>query len=535
MIDQNFGSRLGDDGVLVATIDMPGRSMNVFSLDLMDSLERLVIRAERDDAVRAVVIASGKDAFLAGADLQMVRMFTERAESATHAELVELCGRLGRIFRRLERCPKPFVAAIDGLALGGGLELALACHARVVSDRRGVLFGLPEIKLGLLPGAGGTQRLPRMVGARRGLDMLLRGYPVKAEAALQCGLVDEIVPSVVLIERARRRTAEMSTVLKPWDRPGAAFDSGELSFDRAGAHDRIVGLLGLDAVQIASYPAYAAIMDCVAEGWSKPMDEALDKEMDIFVRLIRDPVAGNMVRALFVDRQRSLKGLEAQAGRPAACIAVVGDDPTEVGNALTAARAAAVVAPDRLSRDDVVLLTSGAGQVSTDAARVEVLCSGRPVVGQGGPCCAGVWVGEATEHGRAVEVVWSGEPRERDAALVVARALRPDALLLTEGRSSILAELDRVRQRAAVHQLTATQQTLAVALAAARARREGAIADVALADSAAVVAGLVPAYSGGPFRYLQQADPESLRQHIDAARQVAPELFDRSETNFVTA
>jgi len=152
-MDQNIKIELGKDGVLTACIDMQGRSMNVFSMDMMDSLERLVVHMEQSPEVRAVVLTSGKSAFIAGADLAMVRMFTERARTDSHSALVELCGRLGRIFRRLEKNPKPWVAAVNGLALGGGLEVCLACHARVVSDGPGVMLGLPEIKLGLLPGA----------------------------------------------------------------------------------------------------------------------------------------------------------------------------------------------------------------------------------------------------------------------------------------------------------------------------------------------------------------------------------------------
>jgi len=152
--DQNIKTVLGEDGVLLATIDMPGRSMNVFSFEMMDSLERLVDYVNSDDRIKAVVINSAKRAFIAGADLVMVRRFTEQAKTESHEVLADTCGRLGRIFRRLERSTKPYVTAVDGLALGGGLELCLACHARIVSDRRGVLLGLPEIKLGLLPGAG---------------------------------------------------------------------------------------------------------------------------------------------------------------------------------------------------------------------------------------------------------------------------------------------------------------------------------------------------------------------------------------------
>ena len=161
MTDPNIQTTLDADGILLATIDMPGRAMNVFSRSLMDSLEALITRVQADDARRGAVLTSGEAAFLAGADLEMIQTFTERARHGSTAELRLLFGHLGRLFRRMELSHKPWVAAINGLALGGGLEVCLACHERVVADDPAIQLGLPEIKLGLLPGAGGTQRLPR--------------------------------------------------------------------------------------------------------------------------------------------------------------------------------------------------------------------------------------------------------------------------------------------------------------------------------------------------------------------------------------
>ena len=192
MRDTYIRTELDADGILLATIDMPGRAMNVFSRDMMDALEQIIARAESDVEVRGVVLTSGKAAFLAGADLEMIRMFAERARSGATEELHELFGHLGRLFRRLELSPKPFVAAINGLALGGGLEVCMACHGRVVADDTAIQLGLPEIKLGLLPGAGGTQRLPRLVGTAAGLRMLLCGDAVSPREALELHLVDEV-------------------------------------------------------------------------------------------------------------------------------------------------------------------------------------------------------------------------------------------------------------------------------------------------------------------------------------------------------
>lgn len=300
-------TQLDADGALVARIDMPGRAMNVFSRELMDALEALMSRAAYDPAVKGVVLTSGKSAFLAGADLEMIKMFTERARTGTTEELHDLFGHLGRLFRKLELHPKPFVAAINGLALGGGLEVCMACHARVVADDPSIQLGLPEIKLGLLPGAGGTQRLPRIVGAAAGLRMLLTGDPVTAQEALKLGLVDEIVAPEHLIDAARRRVAVMTSHAAPWDLEGPVFKSVPFDFTAADAHSAIAAEVGVSEYQMRRYPAYRAIMQCVTGGWNLPMTMAGEYEMSIFVKLMRDPVAGNMVRTLFLNRQKAAK------------------------------------------------------------------------------------------------------------------------------------------------------------------------------------------------------------------------------------
>jgi enoyl-CoA hydratase/carnithine racemase len=350
-MDHNIKTELDSDGVLLASIDMAGRSMNVFSLDMMDSLERLLAHVETHDEVKVVVLTSGKVAFLAGADLDMIRMFTERAVTDTRQQLDMLCGRLGRLFRRLEKSAKPYVAAINGLALGGGLEISLACRGRVIVDDAKAQLGLPEIKLGLLPGAGGTQRLPRLAGTTLGLKMLLEGSSLSPVQALAAGIVDEVVKPEQLIAAARRRA--LSLIGSPpalWDQPGAKFDSTPYDFSREGVYQQIAFALGLTDHQLSKYPAYMAIMNCVVGGWNKKIDEACDWEMDCFVRLIQNPVAGNMVRTLFLNRQRAAKMPDAmngarallpqlQATRAAARAAGCDDAEELLAIALAAARA----------------------------------------------------------------------------------------------------------------------------------------------------------------------------------------------------
>jgi len=306
--DSNITTELDADGILVARIDMQGRTMNVFSKAMMDSLEALLTAVAADAAVKGVVLTSGKSAFLAGADLDMIRMFTERAKIDAVPELNKLFGHLGRLFRRLELSPKPYVAAINGLALGGGLEVAMACHARVVlNDEKAVQLGLPEIKLGLLPGAGGTQRLPRLVGTAKGLNMLLGGDSVGPAEALALKLVDAVAPADELIAKAKEIAKGMPQPRALWDRHGVSFDASPFDFKSPTAFADIARMVGISAYQLQYYPAYNAIIDCVVGGWNMALTQACDREMDIFVELMRDNVAGNMVRTLFLNRQKASK------------------------------------------------------------------------------------------------------------------------------------------------------------------------------------------------------------------------------------
>ena len=307
--DSNIQTELDADGILVARIDMQGRTMNVFSRAMMDSLDALMTSVAGDAAVKGVVLTSGKSAFLAGADLDMIRVFTERAKVDAVPQLNELFGHLGRLFRRLELSTKPYVAAINGLALGGGLEVAMACHARVVlDDEKAVQLGLPEIKLGLLPGAGGTQRLPRLVGPAKGLAMLLVGDPVGPAEALKLKLVDAVVPADQLIAKAKELAKAMP---QPRALSGTATvprSTPRLTTSRARRSSRrSPRTVGVSDYQLKHYPAYTAIINCVVGGWNMALTQACDREMDIFVELMRDPVAGNMVRTLFLNRQKASK------------------------------------------------------------------------------------------------------------------------------------------------------------------------------------------------------------------------------------
>jgi 3-hydroxyacyl-CoA dehydrogenase/enoyl-CoA hydratase/3-hydroxybutyryl-CoA epimerase len=504
-MDQNIKSELAEDGVLVARIDMPGRTMNVFSLDMMDSLERLLEHVEASSEVRSVVLTSGKGAFIAGADLDMIRMFTERARTDTDAQLQELCGRLGRLFRRLERSPKPYVAAINGLALGGGLEICLACHSRLVSDQGNLALGLPEIKLGLLPGAGGTQRLPRMLGARQGLQMLLTGESVSPSQAIACGLVDDVVPPDTLLAIARQRAAVLAREPRcaPWDQPGQRFECDPFDFSAKDVHARIAAEYGLDDWLLSRYPAYYAIMECVVDGWDLSMDEACKWEMSCFVKLIQDPVAGNLVRTLFLERQRAAKLAPLRLDPRATRVGVVGPNGAPLERRLGQGKASLREASDLTDSDVAVVMPTGrTGPGIGIAWLADGGGAAEAIVAAGAR--AGVWLSPQTEHGSALEVLVPVEDAPaRDAGVLLGRWLRA-SVLVTRGKRPLLPALQAAQAAARAAGCDEDEQALAVALAAADVWSDGGIDDVALADVAAVVAGLHPSYTGGPFNFLRQ-------------------------------
>jgi 3-hydroxyacyl-CoA dehydrogenase/enoyl-CoA hydratase/3-hydroxybutyryl-CoA epimerase len=508
---------IDSDGVVTAIIDMPDRSMNVFSLDLMDALENLIEFIETAKDIRGVVITSGKTScFLAGADLSMIKMFTERAKTSEHGDMFALFGRLGRLFRRLERVKTPTIAAINGLALGGGLELALACHRRIVVDDPRLQLGLPEIKLGLLPGAGGTQRLPRLVGVKKALEMLLLGNPVSPQQALELGIVDALAPSTELLLARAKELVLSAPVHRPaWDSNIAVQFPvpADWAVDNPAAHRQIAQKLGISDKTFEHYPAYQAILNCLCDGLSLPIDAACDREMDIFVNLMLDPVAGNMVRTLFLERQRAEK-LAAQAGQAGAKRLTV--HGTKVGIADLAQQIAGAknisnleVTVDRLSlvlgkqnetelcESQLALLSECGDDLSLLKAPVGIYLSGR------GP------------HGSVVEVVVAEEHHDDiDAALAIARILRAMPWV-HPGRHPLLPAMIRAQEEALTEGLGLRDAVLASAIAAGRSYEDGLISDLALADVASVVGGAFPAYAGGPFTYLRDLGSNGLRQIVE--------------------
>lgn len=349
------------------------------------------------------------------------------------------------------------------------------------------------------------------------MRMLLGGDPVSARAALEARLVDELAPSSELVEAAKRRARTMGSPCAPWDRPGWRFDPGPFELGRADAAERILERCGIPVDRLVHYPAYRAIVQCVAGGFDSPMDSACRWEMDCFVRLIQDPVAGAMVRSLFINRQRLNKLCPSVPARAKAQIAVLGKSAAKVER-LLGVNEVVLVPWWKLGPADIAIVTSGAR--ASRGIRVAWL-EGKASTLSSAVADAGIWVAEATEHGRVAEIV-ATEAAGRDAALVIAQRLRATPLL---SPAPLLQALAAVRGEAERQGFANGDLLLAVALAAARLWDAGSIEDPDLADTAAVVAGVHPSYTGGPFNYLRECGEADIRARAARAAAQSPGLF----------
>jgi 3-hydroxyacyl-CoA dehydrogenase/enoyl-CoA hydratase/3-hydroxybutyryl-CoA epimerase len=304
--------KIDADGIAVVSIDMKDRSMNVITPEFLDDLTEAVDRLATDPAVKGAVITSAKDSFMAGADLHgLVEAFDERTDAeAVYAE----CRQMQQALRRLETCGKPVAAAINGTALGGGLEICLACHYRVAADRRDAVLGLPEVQVGLLPGGGGTQRLPRLIGIEPALQLITQGKHVKPAEALELGFIHEVVSPRKEVEAARKWVVERGNPQQPWDRKDFKVPGGAGLMNAGVVQTFTVGTALVQKMTNHNYPAPIAILSAVYEGTVLPIDKALDIETRYFVSLLMNPVSRNMMRTLFVNKGAADKGVRRPKG-----------------------------------------------------------------------------------------------------------------------------------------------------------------------------------------------------------------------------
>lgn len=313
----NFKFDVDADGVALAVFDAPSKSMNTLTSAVMDDLEAIIAETSSNEAIKGLVITSGKPSgFCAGADLgELGSASTGIASGATKEEQFAGVFRFNKVFRELETCGKPVAAAINGLALGGGLELCLACHYRVAaSDNPKLQIGLPEAKVGLIPGGGGTQRLPRLMGAQAAAPFLLEGKSMKVSEAQGLGVVHATAPMGELVENAKAWVLANPKAVAPWDEKKFKVPGGVPNQHPGATQMFMVGTAMMMKETNGNYPAQQAIMSAVYEGLQLDIDQALQVESRYFFNVATSPEAQGMIRTLFQSLQDVSKGASRPAG-----------------------------------------------------------------------------------------------------------------------------------------------------------------------------------------------------------------------------
>jgi len=290
---KNFSTALNDAGIFTIIIDVPNESMNVLNDTMINEFEQLTDEIENNDAIKAVIFISGKSSsFIAGADIKML----QKVETAMDGSAISLSAH--QLFSRITNSSKPHIAAINGACLGGGYELALACHYRLASDDRSTKVGLPEVMLGLLPGGTGNSKLPRLINLATALDLLLTGKQLDSKRALRAGMLDEVVPNTIL-----ERTANLKAK--------TFIEKGGVPERKRSLKDKLMTLPGIKdfiikqaRAQVMSkthgnYPAPLAILDVIQKGLNKSISEALQLEATRFGELTVSPEAKQLINIYF--------------------------------------------------------------------------------------------------------------------------------------------------------------------------------------------------------------------------------------------
>ncbi len=307
MSTNTFALAVRKDGIGILTMDVPGESMNTLKASFAGEIRDLLAEVKANkDLIGLVVVSGKKDSFIAGADISMLAACT----SASDAQQLAREGQ--QVFAEIEALGIPVIAAIHGPCLGGGLELALACHGRVITDHGKTVLGLPEVQLGLLPGSGGTQRLPRLIGVAKALDLILTGKQVRAKQAKKLGLVDDVVPPSILLEAAVKlaKKGKPRHALKR-DLQGKLLETNALGrkvlFDQARK--------GVMSKTRGNYPAPERILEVVRIGVEEGMQAGLTAEARHFGELVMTPESASL-RSLFFATTEMKKEVVYQGAAP---------------------------------------------------------------------------------------------------------------------------------------------------------------------------------------------------------------------------
>lgn len=292
-----------EDGIMTIDINQTEESANLFSLDFIDAYVEVANKAIADADVKGVIVTSSRKMFMAGGDLRMLSKPIDDKKLFYDTILG-----IHRRFREIEKAGKPFVAAMAGTALGGGYELALTCHHRIAIDNPKIKIGLPEAKVGLIPGGGGTAKLPYLLGIQEGLTYLLQGKEARPQDALRKGLIDQVATDAAdMMAKAKQWILDNSMALQPWDNKKHKIPGGGV-WTPNGAQ-MLMGAAGnVSKLTHGNYPAQKAIMSVVYESLQIPIDRAVEIEARHFTHVVGTKEAKNMIRTLFMGMQHAKKG-----------------------------------------------------------------------------------------------------------------------------------------------------------------------------------------------------------------------------------
>lgn len=310
-IQPAFKLEIADNGIGWLTIDVPGETQNTVRAEFADEFEDIFKQIEKSKKINAMVLVSGKaNGFVAGADISMLQNLN------TEESVVELAKTGHQVFNKMESLDIPIIAAINGACLGAGLELALACSYRICTDNQATKLGLPEVQLGVLPGGGGTQRLPRLVGIATSLDLMLTGKQLNGKRAKKIGLVDEVVALANLKKAAEKaalnlagRNKRITSRLKPEIKANSFFSGSELqklalettSYGRKIIFDK--ALQSVNRKTRGNYPSPGKIIKCVEVGMEHGFEAGLDIEAKLFAELVMSAEAAQLMNIFFATTE----------------------------------------------------------------------------------------------------------------------------------------------------------------------------------------------------------------------------------------
>ena len=302
---------VGDDGIATITVNQINEPANLFSFDFVKVYCEFGQKALADEKVKGVIVTSNRRMFMAGGDLRMLGKPIEDSKAFFEGVM-----EIHKGVRALETGGKPFVAAINGTALGGGMELCLTCHHRIVLNDIKIKLGFPEAKVGLLPGGGGTAKAPYIMGIQNGLTYLLQGKEARPPQALKDGLVNDVADSMEdLIAKSKKWILDNPDAIQPWDNKKHKIPGGAI-WSPMGVQTMMGAVGNISKMTHGNYPAQKYILSIVHDGLQIPIDRALEIEARYFTKICQSKEAKNMIRTGFMGMQAAKKGKARPKDQP---------------------------------------------------------------------------------------------------------------------------------------------------------------------------------------------------------------------------